>query len=84
MVVSMRCNQHNIDELEKLGFKPAAHNSNPQTIKIQVMSRTYILSSNCVLTNMVNIHQLKELMLIPDDTAQRMYYNTFVWQPRMF
>lgn len=84
MVVSMPINQHNIDELVKLGFKLMAHNSDPQTIRIQVMSRTYILSSKRVLIHMVNFHQLKELMLIPDDEVQRLYYNTFKCQSRMF
>ena len=84
MVVSMPINQHNIDELVKLGFKRMAHYSDPQIIRIQLMSRTYILSSKCVLTHMVNFHQLKELMLIPDDETQRLYYNTFKWQSRMF
>lgn len=80
MVVSMPINQHNIDELVKLGFKPAAHNSNPQAIRIAVMSRTYMLSSKRVLTNMVNSHQLEELMLIPDDEAQRLYYTTYLYR----
>lgn len=80
MVVSMPINQHNIDELVKLGFKLMAHYSDPQTIRIQVMLRTYILSSKRVLTHMVNFHQLKELMLIPDDEAQRLYYNTYLYR----